>query len=337
MVISFDRILMSIFLSLTLIRCAESDEEKYGSLSETISVDDIFESDSQYIAVVGDIQEYTLNSHKLYNLIYTYSWLNVQQRSHNNISCVLQVGDFTEHNNAREWGNADFALRYLDERMLFIPVTGNHDYDWGGASGPTEITDRMSSGINQLSNLKALCGSSVQYYEENRLDNIIVPIEIQGEDINIIGLEFGPRKEAVAWADSIVRANPYTKYILLTHEWLTSAGERIATGSYASHQLPTLSHSTPQEIWEQLVYPNDNVLCVVCGHNGFCKYLFSENQAGRDVCQILFNLQYQDNGGDGMIQLWEFPQNRKVINISVYNTLKREFHPDPETRVQINY
>ena len=155
MVISFDRILMSIFLSLTLIRCAESDEEKYGSLSETISVDDIFESDSQYIAVVGDIQEYTLNSHKLYNLIYTYSWLNVQQRSHNNISCVLQVGDFTEHNNAREWGNADFALRYLDERMLFIPVTGNHDYDWGGASGPTEITDRMSSGINQLSNLKA--------------------------------------------------------------------------------------------------------------------------------------------------------------------------------------
>lgn len=121
----------------------------------------------------------------------------------------------------------------------------------------------------------------------------------------------------------------------MTHEWLSRYGDRLDDDSDANLQFSHSSHTTPQEIWNSLVYPNDNIVCVLCGHNGFCKYLFSKNKVGRDVCQILFNLQYQENGGDGMIQLWEFPANENAINISVYNTITRQFHPDDETRVKI--
>lgn len=37
-----------------------------------------------------------------------------------------------------------------------------------------------------------------------------------------------------------------------------------------------------------------------------------------------------------MIQLWEFPKGEDIIKIFVYNTLKRSFHTDKTTEIQIN-
>lgn len=201
------------------------------------------------------------------------------------------------------------ALSHLGEELLLIPSTGNHDYVWykGG-----EIRDRNSSLFNSMQ-----CLSSVRreqallQFENEKLDNIVMPVKVGTDSINIIALEFGPRKEVVAWAGSIVRSKPNKKYLLMTHEWMSRAEKRIDKNSYAARQMPNISHSTPQEIWEKLVYPNDNILCVLCGHNGFCKYLYSTNQAGRKVGQILFNLQYQENGGDGYDTALGISEERK--------------------------
>ncbi|MDE6083969.1 MAG: hypothetical protein K2G11_05735 [Muribaculaceae bacterium] len=294
--------------------------------------DSIFVTNSKYIAVIGDIQSYTVSDEMTVFLKETCYWLHSQQRHFDCFSCVLQDGDLTENNFDYQWNLADEAFGYLGDSLVCIPSTGNHDYTWGKNS---EISDRYSNKLNSMNNLSVLKRQQLEQFELGRLDNIIVPVKVGKDSISIIALEFGPRKEAVTWADSIVRANPNRKYILMTHEWMSAKGQRIDTNSYATWQMPNLSHSTPQEIWDKMVYPNDNILCVLCGHNGFCKYLYSTNKAGRDVCQILFNLQYQENGGDGMIQLWEFPNDKNVINISVYNTIKREFHADPETRISI--
>lgn len=294
--------------------------------------DNILNTDSYYIAVIGDIQEYTVSDEMVSYLEKTCDWLRSQQRYFNCISCVLQDGDLTWNNEKYQWNYADNAFYHLGDSVLIIPSTGNHDYNWANDG---EIKDRYSSNLNSMKYLFVLRRQPMLQYEKNRLDNIIVPVKIGEDIINIIALEFGPQKNAVTWADSVVRSNPHKKYILMTHEWMTRGGDRIDQGSYAAMQMPNISHSTPEEIWKKLVYPNDNILCVLCGHNGFCKYLYSTNQAGREVCQILFNLQYQENGGDGMIQLWEFPNDENVINISVYNTIKREYHPDPKTKITI--
>ena len=55
------------------------------------------------------------------------------------------------------------------------------------------------------------------------------------------------------------------------------------------------------------------------------------------VPQILFNLQYQDNGGDGLIQLWESPNNSNVVNISAYDTFNRDWFMTDSTSFSFNF
>ena len=124
----------------------------------------------------------------------------------------------------------------------------------------------------------------------------------------------------------------------MTHEWLTRYGERVSSHSYAESQFKGFSsYSTPEEVWNDLVNPNDNVLCVICGHNGFAAKLFSENMAGRQVPQILFNLQYQENGGNGLLQLWEFHSASDSVKICAYDTVNSEWYMPDSTSVSFKY
>ncbi len=327
--------LASLVMLLSLAGCKSTGRCDLSYAEKTVDPDSIFNFESTYIAVIGDIQEYTENDKLLQYLHKTNVWLKSQQKYFNIFACVLQDGDLTWANNEIQWQRADCSLNSLGDNLLFIPVTGNHDYTWGNDNNPMEVTDRNSTMINQLTNLSALRSQPFLQYEQGKIENIVVPIKVNQDPLNVIALEFGPRKSVVLWADSIVKSDLNRKYILMTHEWLSRSGERIHTDSYAEAHFPNSSYSTPEEIWQTLVYPNDNILCVICGHNGFCKYLFSKNNKGREVCQILFNLQYQENGGNGMVQLWEFPKHENVINISVYNTITRQFHPDPDTSITI--
>lgn len=328
-------IYINLLLFLLFLCGCNSQDEPYFSIDEIFQKpDSIFNLDSEYIAVIGDIQEYTVSEDMVEYLKETCKWLQSQNHYFNNIRCVLQNGDITWTNLDYQWTFADQAFAYLGSNLLLIPSTGNHDYTWYEAG---EIKDRNSTKLNSLGCLGKLKEQNIQQFENGRLENIIVPVLLGNDSVYVISLEFGPRKEVISWAENIVRSNHNKKYILMTHEWMTREGQRIIKDSYAENQFRNSSYSTPEEIWVNMVYPNDNIICVLCGHNGFCKYLYSTNKAGREVCQILFNLQYQENGGDGMIQLWEFPKDKHVINISVYNTITRKFHSDPETSIKIKY
>ena len=80
-----------------------------------------------------------------------------------------------------------------------------------------------------------------------------------------------------------------------------------------------------------------NLPHLLCGHNGFMQHLFSKNSTGREVAQMLFNLQYQANGGDGWIQLWEIPADRDSIHVQTYNTIRRTFSSDPVGTFKFKY
>ena len=114
----------------------------------------------------------------------------------------------------------------------------------------------------------------------------------------------------------------------MTHEYLARKGERVSADSYAELQLRNTTWSTPEKLWTDLIKDNNNIVCVLCGHNGFYGRKFSLNSHGRMVPQVLFNLQYQDHGGDGLIQLWEFPQNNDSVYIDIYHTIQRAWYRD---------
>ena len=41
--------------------------------------------------------------------------------------------------------------------------------------------------------------------------------------------------------------------------------------------------------------------------------------------------------GDSWVQLWEFPEQGDSVSVSIYNTIRREFHSNPETSFKFRY
>ena len=160
------------------------------------------------------------------------------------------------------------------------------------------------------------------------MENIVLKHYIHNERCDIISLEFGARKQVIDWAYAHVKAHPDRKYIILTHEYLTAKGVRISKNSSAQYYFESTNttYSTPDYIWKNLIEDNNNIISVICGHNGFSKKLFTRNSNNREVAQILFNIQYQPNGGDGLIQIWEFPPNSNQVNVVTYNTNTRQVY-----------
>lgn len=296
--------------------------------------DPVLNSESVYIVVLGDIQEYTSNNHYTSYLEGTMDWLYSQNYYKKNISCVLQNGDVTDSNASYQWDLFKGITEKVAEEVLYIACTGNHDYTWNSKS---KIEDRKSTRINEYASFPLTLSNIEERFESDKIENIIVKNEINGERIDILALEFGPRAEVLEWAKDYVSSHSDRKFILMTHEFLSSKGARISTNSYAGSQLLNTTWSSPEDVWQNLVKDNDNIVCVLCGHNGFSAQLYSTNSFGREVPQILFNLQYQENGGDGWIQLWEFPEKSDSVNVSVYNTIRREMHPNPATRFKFRY
>ena len=324
------KILLCLLL-LSFLSCEKTDSY---SKRQLLPADPVLHATSAYIAVLGDIQIYTAGIAYMSYLEGTMDWLWSQKRHGTNIACILQDGDVSDNNDIHEWERFRSVTEMVAAETPFITCTGNHDYDW---DKDYHINDRRSTHINEYASFPLTLSRIDASFEPDRIENVVIRNEIAGERYDILVLEFGPRTEVLDWAREYVSSRPDRKFILMTHEFLSREGERVSGGSYAGRQLRNTTWSSPEDVWRNLVKDNDNIVCVLCGHNGFSTRLYSTNSFGREVPQILFNLQYQEYGGDGWIQLWEFPDKSDSVSVSVYNTIRREMHPDPATRFKFRY
>lgn len=298
---------------------------KIDDIPTTFTEDYIFKDDAEYIVVLGDIQEYTenVNYHPYFEA--TMNWILAQVKYGKNIKCILQTGDITWANQHYQY-NVFYKYTYpVSQEIPYISCPGNHDYSYSNGG----IQDRNSTFFSQYTSFDNVNQLIVDRYEEGHMENIIVKNEINGKRIDIVSLEYGARIEVIEWAKQHIQNNPNVYYIVLTHEFLSSKGNIIKDqDSYAYVDLSKgwSTYSGPEYIWENLIKDNNNIICVLCGHNGFSAHLFTKNSYNREVAQILFNLQYQDHGGDGWIQVWEFPKDSDYVNVSTYNTITNKYH-----------
>ena len=299
--------------------------------------DDPFENvDSEYIIVLGDIQEYTNdeNYYPYFEATMEWIWNNVKEGK--SIKSILQTGDLTWTNQRYQY---EVFYKYTYPVALEIPYIscpGNHDYSYSSGY----IKNRYSTLFSQYTSFEKVNQLIVDRFEDGRMENIIVKNEIFGERFDIISLESGARTDVIEWAKQHIRNNPGVRYIILTHEFLTSKGKIIQDqDSYAYIDLARgeSTYSGPVYIWNNLIKDNNNIVCVLCGHHGFSAHLFTKNIYGREVPLILFNLQYQDNGGDGWVQVWEFPKDSDYANVNTYNTITRKYHSDSHHSFKFKY
>lgn len=277
---------------------------------------------AEYIIVVGDIQEYTQQKDRCKKyLVTSMNWVRSMAKHGYRINSVIQTGDITNNNESWQYTNFKKSSRGLAGELLYVCVTGNHDYDWDENQ---QISDRNSSRFSQDARFLSLNRQIVAQYEKEKWDNIVVRHYIHGKRYDILCLEFAPRPDVVEWARQYVSSHPYHQFILLTHEFLDGKEGLISDeNTHARRQFVNKSLScTPQDVWDRLIRSNDNIRCVLCGHRGFSQFYDNHiNDAGRRVPQVLFNLQDVEHGGNGLLEVWEIPQKSDSVHVKVYDTL----------------
>jgi hypothetical protein len=190
-------------------------------------------------------------------------------------------------------------------------------------------------------------------FEPDHIENSFSLFGVGSTRWLVLALEFGPRDEALAWADSVLKLFPTWPAIVITHAYLYHDGTRYdhdgaVPQSFNPHDYvmmgqPGTTINDGQEIWTKLIEPNSNVKLVFSGHDvsgaglppGTAASLTSTRADGTTVHQILANYQtclgppcetFSDGtttetvrGGDGFLRLLRFSSAAQTISVETYS------------------
>ncbi len=290
------------------------------------------EKGSFTVAVLPDTQNYSERYPETYKD--QTNWI-VDSKRDRNIACVLHLGDITNNNTTAEWENAQAAMRILDGKLPYFMVPGNHDYSEGGhcRDRTTLLNDYFS--VGQFQGTPTFGGTYDK--EPDRLENTYHLFSAEGRDFVVIGLEFGPRKDVVRWANEVAAKHKDRAAILITHAYMYYDDTRYDWKKYGAKQAWNphgylVAKSTDDdisdgdELWNNLVSRHENFILTLNGHvlvDGLAR-LTSTTPGGRDVHQILVNYQMRPHGGDGWLRLLEFRPDGKTVQVYDYSpTLKQ--------------
>ncbi len=300
--------------------------------------------DSFSMILLGDPQgyiKYDINQ-PLFELCTAWISDNIE---HLNIKAVLCTGDLVEQNEniimnrnmlnqtSREmWSSVSRAFERLDNKVPYIISGGNHDYGLVSAEdGRTHFPDYFP--FERNSAWRNTCVAAMP----NRngvpsLEN--AAFEITGPNwgkLLVVTSEFAPRDEVLDWAKKLAAKPEYKdhKVIFMTHSFLREkTAERIEKEGYG-----ITPRNWGEDVWKKLVEPSDNILMVICGHTGepgdfdqSVAYRVDKNAAGKNVHQMMFNVQvlgggWEGNGGDGWLRILEFMPDGRTVKVSTYSPL----------------
>lgn len=294
-----------------------------------------FDPESDYLVVVGDVQTYVAEEGKyLPYFNASMRWVAHEVGCGAPIQGMLFVGDLTDNNSEQQWRTFRRTADIAAPCIPTVGCSGNHDFDWKRGKNPNDenfiaILSRASTGLTRYACFAGLEDRIVERYDAS-IDNICVELTIHGSPLYLLSLEFSPRPDVLKWAAEIISHHPEKRFLIMTHEMLHTDGSLIESGSFGQQQFAPygIPYSNPIDVWERLIYPYDNVIACLCGHNAYSLQLLKENSAGREVPIVLFNLQYRENGGNGELELWEFTHGGEV-RISIISTLTGQILSSP--------
>ena len=175
------------------------------------------------------------------------------------------------------------------------------------------------------------------WFEEGRMENVVVENTIHGQKLDLLILEFGPRSEVIKWANAYVKAHHDHLFIVMNHEYLSMIGGLRTDGLACTLRLRNTTFNTPEQVWNRLIKRNDNIRVVLCGHVwGLYLQVVETNDFGREITQIEHNIQsgYSD---DCWLMIWEFPIDSKWANVCIYNTRTGKYYDDKKVLFQFKY
>lgn len=302
--------------------------------------------------LLGDPQGYTKYdiNQPLFDLCTAWIADNIENLK---IKAVLCTGDIVEQNenivrnrkmlnqtSKEMWIAASNAFARLDNKVPYIISAGNHEYGYlHSENGMTHFPEYFPFERNTA--WRDICVSAFP----NRsgvasLENAAFEFDDPNwGKLLVITSEFAPRDEVLNWAKELAAKPQYkdSKVIFMTHSLLRErTAERIKNESYT-----ITPRNWGEAIWQKLIEPSSNILFVICGHTGkpgdfedSVAYRVDKNKAGKNVHQMMFNVQvlgggWEGNGGDGWLRILEFMPDGKTIKVKTYSPL---FGISPSTK-----
>lgn len=289
------------------------------------------------IAVIPDSQNYVKSSIHAPKFTQMTEWIR-DSREAFKIQLVMQEGDLVNNNrtnnpssgdqtSTQQWINAKASMSVLDGELPYIIAAGNHDY------GTTDSQDRQTYYNDYI---KATDNPLIDPAQGGMLKGVMAPGELQnayfdfeapdGRKMLVINLEWEPRPDTVAWANTIAALPEYADHtaILLTHAYIEGKNVR-STNS----RVP--EDASGSELWTGLVRGNTNFEMTFNGHyGGDGSGTLSSAVTGHVVHQMFFNTQFETQGGNGWIRIVEFLEDGETVRVRTYSPLLGIERTDPQ-------
>jgi hypothetical protein len=307
------------------------------------------------IVVLPDTQYYAASFPAIF--MEQTRWI-VDHRDDQQIAFVLHTGDVTDDDELNQWDAASRSLHVLDGVVPYMIAAGNHDYHLlATRTGMANVYFPPSA----FSEFPWFGGT----FEPEHIENAFSLIAVGPTRWLVLSLEFGPRDEALAWANSVLNAFRNQPAIVITHAYLYHDGSRYNDSGpfqsynphgYAMLGQPRSSINDGEEMWQKLILPNRNVKLVFSGHDvnggdlppGTTGRLSSARPDGTVVHQILANYQTCTaapcdrsrqgtlvDGGNGFLRIVRFSAASQTISVSTYSPHLGLSLDDPDNRFDL--
>ena len=238
------------------------------------------------------------------------------------------------------WEAASKAFARLDNIVPYMFSLGNHDYGYHSAENESTHFPEYFPFERNRAWRKLYVSAMPNRNGIHSLENIAFEFkDPHWGSVLIITSEYHPRDEVLEWAKQLAASDTYknSKVIFMTHSYM-----EIGNNAPLVKGENCFPGNDGIQIWEKLLHPSANINLLICGH--WCVanekfadnvgYRIDKNSAGRNVHQMMFNVQtlgggWTSNGGDGWLRILEFMPDGKTIKVRTYSPL---FGISPSTK-----
>jgi hypothetical protein len=229
---------------------------------------------------------------------------------------VLHVGDVVNKGRrdpAQYAVAADAHRRLLDAGIPLLVVPGNHDYD-----DELEETRGLSL-FNAHVGFAALAGQPTfaGTFADGAGENAYALLDPPSGGIIVLALEFGPRREVVAWAQDLLLEHSDRSAFVLTHSYLDPDARRThIQSSYHPRAFPGSTDALDgEQLWHQSLRRIPNLVGVFSGHQvpTPVSWRVDANESGCGVLQSYQNWQMAPLESMARIRMvWWRPSTRQL-------------------------
>lgn len=266
----------------------------------------ITEEDDFTIVVLPDTQIYTLASRDLEPFYYAQTQWAVDNAEAYNIVGVIHNGDIVNNADVRsQWVVADRAMTTLEEATDFfvdgLPYglsVGNHDQFPRKEPGETSFYNQWF-GVDRFAGRFYYGG-----HMSSKNDQSWVTFQAGGREILVVNLEYDETQDTavLAWAREVFETHPDALGILNSHYIVNGAGNYSAQGRAIYNALRDVP----------------NLFLMTSGHVTAERRIRSEFE-GHVIHSMVADYQGRDQGGGGMMRIWEFSPSNDELTVRSYS------------------